>query len=294
MVAGKAAKLLLLFGLLDVWACPSRAHRSHRLNMETDTTHAAAGTESAPHTASDVTTHLPFLPTASATGSTAPPESAVSPPRIVICSLLKNEVPYAVEWIEFHRLMGASKIVIYDDFSTDNVTLLNQLYQQHGRDYLVVEPGIWDEDGRARRGLAGSACFDKYHAESDWLINLDVDEFVWSPVYGSLTEFFQHEVPTTNHILYVGATRFGWGGQRHRFSYLLTEVSQCSSSLLFPTPIPIPLLQTGPPVHPFCFEQLPAGIMHPCSVLVLLPCWLMQRSMHLHQLKISCSAAQSY
>ncbi len=195
----------------------SSTDRPHRHNLETELIHTASSGQPIPITgdspASPTDTHIPIAST----------------PRIVVCALLKNEVPYAVEWIEFYRMMGVSKIIIYDDFSTDNVTLLNDLYQQHGRGYLVIEQGIWSEDPRVRRAEAGSACYGKYRAESDWLINLDVDEFVWSPKYSSLPEYFMHEVPETTHILYVGASRFGWGGQRHRYTYSLTQVGPVTS-----------------------------------------------------------------
>ena len=51
------------------------------------------------------------------------------PIRLVACAQLKNEVPYVVEWIEFHRLQGFSHLVIYDDFSSDNISLLETLYR---------------------------------------------------------------------------------------------------------------------------------------------------------------------
>lgn len=37
----------------------------------------------------------------------------------VICTVLRNEANYLSEWVAFHLLMGATKIVIYDDNSTD-------------------------------------------------------------------------------------------------------------------------------------------------------------------------------
>ena len=51
-----------------------------------------------------------------------------------------------------------------------------------------------------------------------------LQEFVWSPKYANLEDFFRHEVPANNHVLYMGATRFGWSGMRHRFTYSLQEV----------------------------------------------------------------------
>ena len=50
-------------------------------------------------------------------------------PRLVACTLVKNELPYVVEWVEFHRLQGFSRIVIYDDSSDDNISLLETLYR---------------------------------------------------------------------------------------------------------------------------------------------------------------------
>ena len=47
----------------------------------------------------------------------------------MLCSLMKNEVPYLVEWVEFHRLMGFSYIAMYDDGSTDNAMLAETLYR---------------------------------------------------------------------------------------------------------------------------------------------------------------------
>ncbi len=55
--------------------------------------------------------------------------AAAQPIRLVACAQLKNEVPYVVEWIEFHRLVGFSHLIIYDDFSTDNMSLLDKLYR---------------------------------------------------------------------------------------------------------------------------------------------------------------------
>ena len=56
-------------------------------------------------------------------------QSNAEPIRLVACAQLKNEVPYIVEWIEFHRLVGFSHLVIYDDFSEDSVSLLETLYR---------------------------------------------------------------------------------------------------------------------------------------------------------------------
>ncbi len=97
--------------------------------------------------------------------------------------------------------------------------------REHGREYLSIERGqAQNESNALRRGLDAQHCTDKYGHMADWMINLDIDEFVWSPKYANLQDYFRHEVPETNHIHYMGATRFGWSGMRHRFSYTLQQV----------------------------------------------------------------------
>ena len=39
---------------------------------------------------------------------------------IAIVSISKNEGPYLLEWIEFHRIVGVTKFFFYDNDSDDN------------------------------------------------------------------------------------------------------------------------------------------------------------------------------
>ncbi|KAK9820746.1 hypothetical protein WJX74_009462 [Apatococcus lobatus] len=146
--------------------------------------------------------------------------------RITACIHLKNEVPYLIEWLEFHRIQGFTHFVIYDDFSADNVSLLETLYREHGRHYITVYPptgqGLTNNE---RRSHNAGHCSEHFSNDSDWMINIDVDEFVWSPAYHSVQEYLAAEVKEDMHMVYVGATRFGWGGQRHRFEYALQQVN---------------------------------------------------------------------
>ncbi|KAK9848572.1 hypothetical protein WJX84_010906 [Apatococcus fuscideae] len=144
---------------------------------------------------------------------------------------MKNELPYLVEWIEFHKVVGFSHLVIYDDGSQDNAALIERLYKQHGRDYVSYEANVWHDDARLRRINAGGECLKKYKHLADWIIHLDIDEFTWSPKYSNLRDYFQTEVPSHTHILYVGATRFGWEHMRHRHTYSLQEVKDSGGNV---------------------------------------------------------------
>ena len=39
--------------------------------------------------------------------------------KIAICAIFKDEAPYLLEWIAFHRMIGVDLFVLYDNGSTD-------------------------------------------------------------------------------------------------------------------------------------------------------------------------------
>jgi hypothetical protein len=47
--------------------------------------------------------------------------NTTQPHQGIICTVLRNEARYVPEWVAFHLLMGATKVVIYDDNSTDSL-----------------------------------------------------------------------------------------------------------------------------------------------------------------------------
>ncbi|GAU90650.1 hypothetical protein RvY_03039-2 [Ramazzottius varieornatus] len=46
--------------------------------------------------------------------------------NITICSYVRDTLPHVLEWIEFHRLQGVDKFMLYDDGSTDTTALLGR------------------------------------------------------------------------------------------------------------------------------------------------------------------------
>lgn len=40
--------------------------------------------------------------------------------NLSICAIMKDEGPYLVEWLEFHKLVGVEKFYLYDNSSNDN------------------------------------------------------------------------------------------------------------------------------------------------------------------------------
>jgi len=92
---------------------------------------------------------------------------------IVAC--LKNEAPNIVEWLEFHKLVGAEHFYLYDNESTDNTKEVLQPYVDAGEVSLFYT----DMDN------CQFACYynalTAYRDQSVWMAFIDLDEFLFSP-----------------------------------------------------------------------------------------------------------------
>ena len=126
--------------------------------------------------------------------------------NLSICTVFNNEAKYLKEWIEYHRLVGVDHFYLYSDNSTDRffnvlkpyvdkgiVTLIDWSNQTlvYLSDQLKGESDtfIWS------LGVQVAAYENAIHwtalKETEWLVIVDVDEFV-VPINGrSLTELLE-------------------------------------------------------------------------------------------------------
>ncbi len=147
------------------------------------------------------------------------------------CTMVKNEVPYIIEWIEFNRLQGFERIIIYDGGSADNVTLLNELYQQQEDSSfpLVVLPSVEFIDGENLQRLNFQHCLDTYGPSTEWMANMDVDEFLHSPAFGTVADMLRNLtlIARNRNFSVTDVTsvnlNFGSSGQLYRFENRLTR-----------------------------------------------------------------------
>jgi hypothetical protein len=152
---------------------------------------------------------------------------------LTVCTMIKTEVAYIVEWIEFMRIQGVDRFVIYNDNSTDNITLLKTFYFRREPSLEIhIFEAIGPSIGTITAGLkrqAGSFqhCLNNFGATTQWMIVIDVDEFLYSPAFGTISELLGNislveaqENRTINHIISLNLN-FGTSGQQHRFDYRL-------------------------------------------------------------------------
>ncbi|CAF4233990.1 unnamed protein product, partial [Adineta steineri] len=115
-------------------------------------------------------------------------------------SPLRNKAKYLVQWIEFHRLVGFSKFVIYNTTDTDNYlsTVINIYNQKY--------PGLVDvvQWSFSALGLADAVsiryfqvealhdCLIRYGDQSEWLSAIDLDEYIVPlPPYETIVDYVQ-------------------------------------------------------------------------------------------------------
>ncbi|CAH2574716.1 Glycosyltransferase family 92 protein Os08g0121900 [Planktothrix rubescens] len=105
--------------------------------------------------------------------------------QLSICAILKDESPYLIEWLEFHKIVGVQRFYLYDNGSSDYAFDLVQPYIKSGE-------VVWHE-WLIRPGQisAYQHCLDYYKNESDWIAFVDLDEFLFPTEKNDLKEVLE-------------------------------------------------------------------------------------------------------
>lgn len=118
---------------------------------------------------------LPRKPVSSAKTSAQRRE----PPKVMIVTTMKNEAPFILEWVAYHRAIGITDFIVYtNDCDDGTVELLDTLVEKGLISARIDNPfgtskandwqraALWD--AQAREDVKGM----------DWVIPMDVDEFI--------------------------------------------------------------------------------------------------------------------
>jgi hypothetical protein len=98
--------------------------------------------------------------------------------KIGVCAIFKDEAPYLLEWIAFHRMVGVDLLVLYDNGSTDGGPELIRR-SNFARNVRLIE---WSD--RPGQVSAYRHFHANYAREFTWVAFIDLDEFIM-PVAGS-------------------------------------------------------------------------------------------------------------
>ncbi len=94
---------------------------------------------------------------------------------LAIGAIMKNEAPYILEWLAFHRVLGIDRFCIADNGSDDGTTeLLIELAALGLVDYMPF-PG---KSGRPPQLPAYARIMRRTRRKADWIAFIDADEFM--------------------------------------------------------------------------------------------------------------------
>ncbi len=138
----------------------------------------------------------------------AMPPYAVMPPRTlpagrsgnVIVGCMKNEAPYIVEWVAYHRAIGIDNFLIYTNGCEDGTSELLDHLQSMG----VLQHRLndnWKGNSPQQHALNRSQ-EEPLIQNADWIIHIDVDEFMNIRVgNGTLEDLFAKAPNATNFAM---------------------------------------------------------------------------------------------
>ena len=109
---------------------------------------------------------------------------------LAACTMYRDDADYLAEWIEFHRLMGVERFVLYDNGSTDHHLDVLAPYLDEGiaRRHEWPAPFL-GQKGRPRALItAFEHCVGAHRDDARWVAFLDIDEFLFSPAGVPLPE----------------------------------------------------------------------------------------------------------
>jgi len=103
-----------------------------------------------------------------------------------IVVMIKNEAEYITEWLEYHKLVGVDKFIIYDNNSEDNIKSVLQPYIDAGVvDYIFYPKTQADFEKKGKKveywafqAYAYNDAIKKYRNKSKWIGIIDIDEFI--------------------------------------------------------------------------------------------------------------------
>ncbi|MCD7447891.1 hypothetical protein HAX54_035822 [Datura stramonium] len=102
--------------------------------------------------------------------------------RLCACTMVYNVGKFLKEWVLYHSRIGVEKFVLYDNASDDDLGKVVDELVQEGYD---VKTYFWLWPKTQEAGFSHGALYAK--DSCSWMMYIDVDEFMYSPLWSNLT-----------------------------------------------------------------------------------------------------------
>ena len=120
------------------------------------------------------------------------PETPIRNDKILVVTSMKNEAPFILEWIAYHKSIGVDHFLVYTNDCTDNTNQMLDRLEKLG--HVTRRDNPWDKaSGKKPQQVAlKDTVKQQVYKDADWVLTIDVDEFVNIHVGdGTFTDLFR-------------------------------------------------------------------------------------------------------
>lgn len=130
--------------------------------------------------------------TSAISGRLAPPEQPIAHDNILVLTSMKNEAPFILEWIAYHKAIGVAHFLVYTNDCTDNTNAILDRLSALGLVTRIDNPWRASSKKKPQHVALEDAMTQPVFQAADWVLTIDVDEFVNIHVGdGKFTDLFQ-------------------------------------------------------------------------------------------------------
>lgn len=151
----------------------------------------------------------------------------------VIVGCMKNEAPYIAEWVAYHRAIGVDNFLIYTNDCTDGTGEILDRMQTMGLIQHRSNDG-WKGNSPQQSAL-NKAMKEPLLRDAEWIIHIDVDEFINVRCDNGTLDDFLARVPDATNVAMTWRL-FGHGGVTALSDGLVTEQFEWCAPRFCPKP----------------------------------------------------------
>ena len=106
------------------------------------------------------------------------PQKAVDGGRTCIVTTMKNEGPFILEWLAYHRVIGVEDFLVYTNDCTDGTDTMLDMLQAKGLLQHRANPWVPGGELKPQHAALQASESEPIMQNAGWAICMDVDEFI--------------------------------------------------------------------------------------------------------------------
>lgn len=144
---------------------------------------------------------------------------------ITICAIAKDESRYIIEWIAYHLAVGATKLVIFNNDSSDGMdVLIRSIAEKDSRVELIDWPS---HDGVSPQVSAYNHALKQVH--TSWIGFIDIDEFI-VPLKDNDIPSYLRAIPSDVSSIHINWRGYGSSGRDDdKYDFVTTAFTKASN-----------------------------------------------------------------